>query len=282
MSAHDNNRLLSIGEFAAATQLTAKALRLYDEQALLRPAVTDASSGYRNYRAHQVADGRLIRSLRDMGLSLAQVAQVLEAERGLRELLLREFLLEAELRLARERTAYRSALLMMNSRVITPSEPIEDIALMPQRVSIWEFIADRRSFIERYLSAQAAALRNLNALGWEMPATASCVLVEPLTDEETRLELRIPIASSDSQNPPEVTTRYVPARRCAVVSTSASSSRDGFTSSIDAIFDWFDRRGVHAFGQPEVLLADSDQYATATVRWAFMSRDTQEVSNEHD
>jgi DNA-binding transcriptional MerR regulator len=271
MSVHSNNRLLPIGEFAAATQLTAKALRLYDEQALLRPAVTDASSGYRYYYTHQVAEGRLIRSLRDMSLSLAEVAQVLEAESGMRALLLREFLLEAELRLARERTAYQSALLMMNGRVVTPSEPIEDIALMAQRVSIWEFTADRQSFNERYLVAQAAALRKLSAVGLEISAAVSCILLEPLTDEETRLELRIPIAFAESQNPSEVTTRYVPARRCAIVNTSGASTRDGFAASIDAIFDWFDRRAVHAFGHPEILLADSDQRANTTVRWAFVS-----------
>src|SRR5688500_980639 len=271
MSARGHDRLLAIGEFAAATQLTPKALRLYDEQGLLRPAIIDASSGYRYYGAHQVTNGRLIRALRDMGLSLTQVAQVVEAERGLRELLLREFLLEAELRLARERAAYQSALLMMNSRAVTPSEPIEDSALMPQTVSVWEFSTDRRSFNERYRSAQAAAVRNLDACAIHTSGDTSCVLLEPLTDEETRLELRVPIESSGLQNLPDVALRHLPARRCAIVSASASFSREGFTSAIDAIFDWLDRRGLHAFGHPEVLLGDSEQRAYAKVRWAFVS-----------
>lgn len=39
--------VLSIGEFARASGLTAKALRLYDELELLRPAEVDQSNGYR-------------------------------------------------------------------------------------------------------------------------------------------------------------------------------------------------------------------------------------------
>jgi DNA-binding transcriptional MerR regulator len=104
---HDS-KTLSIGEFAAATQLTPKALRLYDEQGLLRPAKT-TGSGYRVYAVEQVSVGRLIRALRDMSLSLAQIAQVIEAESLQSEMLLREFLIEAEQRYARERRAYQSA-----------------------------------------------------------------------------------------------------------------------------------------------------------------------------
>jgi hypothetical protein len=41
--------LMSIGEFARRSGLSANALRLYDELGLLPPARVDASSGYRFY-----------------------------------------------------------------------------------------------------------------------------------------------------------------------------------------------------------------------------------------
>ncbi len=41
--------LLTIGAFARAVRLTPKALRLYDELGLLRPAAVDPESGYRLY-----------------------------------------------------------------------------------------------------------------------------------------------------------------------------------------------------------------------------------------
>ena len=39
--------LMTVGEFALATGLSAKALRFYDERGLLAPADVDAHSGYR-------------------------------------------------------------------------------------------------------------------------------------------------------------------------------------------------------------------------------------------
>jgi PPM family protein phosphatase len=42
--------LLTIGEFAEATRISPKALRLYAEQGLLMPTRVDGDSGYRYYR----------------------------------------------------------------------------------------------------------------------------------------------------------------------------------------------------------------------------------------
>ncbi|GAB3573863.1 MerR family transcriptional regulator [Amycolatopsis endophytica] len=69
--------LLTIGTFARATGLSAKALRLYDELDLLRPAAVDPVSGYRRYSPDQVERGRLIGWLRRTGMPLARIQRVL-------------------------------------------------------------------------------------------------------------------------------------------------------------------------------------------------------------
>jgi DNA-binding transcriptional MerR regulator len=69
--------LWSIGEFAAATRLSPKALRLYDELGLLPPARVDPDSGYRWYAEDQVERARLVAMLRRIGLSLREVKQIL-------------------------------------------------------------------------------------------------------------------------------------------------------------------------------------------------------------
>lgn len=73
----DESTLLSIGEFAARTQLTRKALRIYDRSGLLRPVSTDQWSGYRRYSPQQVPTGRLVALLRGADLSLAAIESVL-------------------------------------------------------------------------------------------------------------------------------------------------------------------------------------------------------------
>ena len=71
---------MSIGEFARLSHLSAKALRLYDELGLLPPAKVDPDSGYRWYAAGQLDNARLVASLRQIGVSLAQITVILSLE----------------------------------------------------------------------------------------------------------------------------------------------------------------------------------------------------------
>ena len=69
--------LVSIGEFAQRSMLSAKALRRYDELGLLRPAQVDRDSGYRWYETGQIEQARLVAALRQIDMPLAQIKQVL-------------------------------------------------------------------------------------------------------------------------------------------------------------------------------------------------------------
>lgn len=72
--------LMSIGEFARLSRLSPKALRLYDELGLLPPARVDPDSGYRWYAAGQLDHARLVASLRQIGVPLAQIQLILSLE----------------------------------------------------------------------------------------------------------------------------------------------------------------------------------------------------------
>jgi DNA-binding transcriptional MerR regulator len=72
--------LISIGDFAALSRVSAKALRRYDELGLLRPARVDAHNGYRWYRPDQADRARLIVLLRRVDLPLARIAEIIDAE----------------------------------------------------------------------------------------------------------------------------------------------------------------------------------------------------------
>jgi protein phosphatase len=69
--------LLSTGEFARASGLTRKALRLYDELGLLPPARVDPDTGYRLYEPAQLEQARLVAWLRQLGMPLAAIRSVL-------------------------------------------------------------------------------------------------------------------------------------------------------------------------------------------------------------
>jgi DNA-binding transcriptional MerR regulator len=92
-------QLLTIGEFARQAQLTAKALRIYDEIGLLRPVHVDPSSGRRRYAAGQVRPARLIGMLRGADMSLAEIGLLLadlDSNRGRAITRLDQHLIELE------------------------------------------------------------------------------------------------------------------------------------------------------------------------------------------
>ncbi|MEU2584345.1 MerR family transcriptional regulator [Streptomyces avermitilis] len=74
--------MLTIGTFAKACRLSPKALRLYDELDLLRPARVDPDTGYRYYAPEQLERARLVAWLRRLGMPLARIRQVCALDPG--------------------------------------------------------------------------------------------------------------------------------------------------------------------------------------------------------
>jgi len=71
--------MLSIGEFSKVTSLTIKAIRLYHEKGLLKPARVDPQSGYRYYDPASVERARAILALRALDFSIEACREILEA-----------------------------------------------------------------------------------------------------------------------------------------------------------------------------------------------------------
>lgn len=69
--------MLGIGDFSRYAGLSIRMLRHYDERGLLTPAEVDPSTGYRRYAPAQLWRAGRIRSLRDAGCGIAQIAELL-------------------------------------------------------------------------------------------------------------------------------------------------------------------------------------------------------------
>lgn len=116
--------VLSIGEFARASGLSARALRLYDELDLLAPAEVDPRNGYRFYAEEQVSQARLVARLRTAGVPLPRIAAVLAAstpESAVEEVLAHWRQVEAERASAREVIASLVTLLQGQDDTMTAS-----------------------------------------------------------------------------------------------------------------------------------------------------------------
>ena len=72
--------LLNIGRMAQINQVTVPTLRLYDRLGLLKPRWIDRDTGYRYYDVNQNARLDMIAYMKELGMSLREMGEALQAE----------------------------------------------------------------------------------------------------------------------------------------------------------------------------------------------------------
>lgn len=120
--------MFRIGDFSKLCRVSVRMLRHYDEMGLLKPEFVDNFTGYRYYSAHQLSRLNRILALRDLGLSLDQIAQILKQGltsdqiRGmlkLKKVELSQQIIDSQVRLERIETwLEREEFLMSNYNVV--------------------------------------------------------------------------------------------------------------------------------------------------------------------
>ena len=162
-------QLLTIGEFAHQTRLTAKALRIYDEIGLLRPADVDPANGHRRYEAGQVRLARLIGMLRGADMSLAEIGLLLadlDRDRDLAAGRLERHLSQLEARHASRRLLIRHihAILREEDPPMFPIQtrhvPAQHVMSIQRRLRAPEtdaFIEEAKAAFADYLAGAPAA-----------------------------------------------------------------------------------------------------------------------------
>jgi DNA-binding transcriptional MerR regulator len=72
--------MFRIGDFSQLGQVSIRTLRFYDEMNLLKPAQIDKFTGYRYYTIEQLPRLNRILALKDLGLSLDQIGELLKRD----------------------------------------------------------------------------------------------------------------------------------------------------------------------------------------------------------
>src|SRR5262249_50556376 len=72
--------MFRIGEFAQIAQVSGRLLRHYDQLGLLKPARVEPATGYRFYSIRQLPRLNRILALKELGLTLEQIAPLLDSE----------------------------------------------------------------------------------------------------------------------------------------------------------------------------------------------------------
>ena len=126
--------MFRIGEFSKIAQVSGRLLRYYEEIGLLNPEFTDSQTGYRYYSARQLPRLNRILVLKELGLSLEQVARLLDHNTSAEEirgmLTLRKAQIEQSVREELERlrvveTRLQQIDALQESQVVLKSVPVQ-------------------------------------------------------------------------------------------------------------------------------------------------------------
>ncbi|HVM70294.1 MAG TPA: GyrI-like domain-containing protein [Anaerolineales bacterium] len=190
--------MIKIGDFSRLAHVTIKTLHYYDELGLLKPVHVDRFSGYRYYEVGQLSHLNRILALKDLGLSLEQVAEMLRADLPIAEM--RGMLRMKQMELAALVEEEQSRLLRVEGRLrqlemessthpgeIAVKEVPAQTALVAQVVA-----ASEEAIRPARLSLQSLLQNHLDAARLK-PATPWFALFDELPYRENGLELTLAV-----------------------------------------------------------------------------------------
>jgi DNA-binding transcriptional MerR regulator len=120
--------MLTIGPFSRIAGVSPKVLRTYDALGLFRPVWLERGSGYRYYSPAQLPEIRRILALRDLGIGLAEIADLVAGGTDLRAALARR---RAELERERREVERRLAALDIRVASDATADGIGDVVVRP-------------------------------------------------------------------------------------------------------------------------------------------------------
>ena len=141
--------LLKIGEFSRLSQVTVKTLHHYDDISLLKPSHIDRFTSYRYYTVDQLPRIHSIMALKELGLSLEEITQLLHDDmppdqiRGMYRLKLAE----AQQRVREEQA--RMAQIEFRLRQIELEGTLETLDIVIKRIEPFFALTLRRSDLTR-------------------------------------------------------------------------------------------------------------------------------------
>jgi DNA-binding transcriptional MerR regulator len=186
--------MFRIGEFSQIARVSGRLLRYYDSLGLLRPVRIDPATGFRYYSADQLPRLNSILALKELGLSLDQIAKMVDDKIGPEEI--RGMLMLKKAELEQSLIAEQSRLRHIESRLkqIEEQGALADYDVVVKRVPAQPYLAVRSEFAG--MPGAVAMLRTVLAVTRRaVPAGARGPLIvvahSDFDDEKLDLEIGI-------------------------------------------------------------------------------------------
>jgi DNA-binding transcriptional MerR regulator len=226
--------LMTIGEFATASRLSQKALRLYGENGLLAPAWVDPDSGYRYYRPEQLKAATLIALLRRAGVPLAEIRAFLREPTA-------AWLDEYEQRTVAEFAARRRVL--RYAKRVLKEEPMYDV--ITKHVKEQPYASRERRVYVRDL--ERFICDTFTELGYEEAPAQPFVLYHGPVNEEEDGPVEVCVPTSDGE-------QRLPAGEVAFTPISgAQCDFPEILGAYESVYRWAKEHGREPAGPPREI-----------------------------
>jgi DNA-binding transcriptional MerR regulator len=241
---------MSIGEFARRSRLSPKALRLYDGLGLLSPARVDELSGYRYYDDAQLQPARLIATLRQVGVPLTTVKELLTLDAAELAEQVTAFWRTAEARHAGQRELVTALVDRITGRNIVMYEvasrdmPQRSLLCLKRNVDVSGLWGFGKEFI--------AIIRDqgLPRIAGREGAMFCIYWGEVSADSDGPVEWSKPVPADQAEalaaQFPELTLRVEPAHREAYIDLGPGGQIDAtqWQLAYEALVSWRDAQGI--------------------------------------
>lgn len=268
------DNLLTIGRFAAATGLSHKALRIYDEIGLLSPSYTDPFTGYRYYEVDQVQHGQFIRQMREMEMPLKAIRAVLGASLSEAERLLTQYQREFNHRTLLVGQMTRQLIHFLRQEETNMTLSVESRELYPQQVVCIAghvLVKDIDTFIKESLGRLLAFVEQQDGRITGPPVGIYHGQINEVDDGP--LEVCFPVAGAFTATG-DIQIRELPGGPAAVVSI-----RDDYLTfpmilqAYDAAHDWIATNGYEMAEPPrEVWQTPVEEGGPWEIIWRYNTK----------
>jgi DNA-binding transcriptional MerR regulator/effector-binding domain-containing protein len=259
--------MLGIGEFARLGQVSPRTLRHYGDVGVLAPAHVDPATGYRYYEMGQLAELRRVLALRDLGIGLEQVRELLGADGDLSVEQMRGMLRLRQAEISIEIADHEDRL----RRVATYLDALERGELM-QTIDIVTKVAEPLRLAETTGIAPGYGYDNVHPVFeqrlpavWERLGEAGiepgiCVAYYDWADDDGRIVVHLGFDIADqSMKDADDVVRVVEMPAVDVASAIHRGAFGDITDTFEALVRWIERNGYRIAERSRELYLEVDR-----------------------
>jgi DNA-binding transcriptional MerR regulator len=260
--------MFKIGDFSRICQVPASALRYYDDLGLMCPAQIDRFTGYRYYNLDQLPRLNRILALKDLGLSLEQIAELLDDNVSPDQIRGMLRLKQAELRQQVQDEQARLTRVEARLRKIESEGKMSDYEVVLKKIEPMRILSIRQVVptVAQIGPLWTETYKALRAQGQN--EVSPCLSIDysetfTLKDMDMDMEVIYPVADSCPDTIELTGGRKMTARRLEGVPLAACAVHKGDYSGLGEVYaslgKWIAANGYRIVGSPrEVYLRGGD------------------------